>query len=77
LEEALQGLLSEQAFRSRATELHELVEEFVVGSEGETSVYSNLSSKAAFNDSLSGDTGLFSFMEKRRELVSAAIEAER
>lgn len=74
LKEALEGPFSLEEFSARALALHELIAPFVIGSKGETRRYTNLSSEAAFEQSVSGDNGLIAHVQSRHELVNLALE---
>lgn len=73
LREALDGTFKESNFVSRVEELHQLIEDYVVGENGEDPRYSNLSSEAAFLESVEG---LLSHMQARRQLVERALDTE-
>lgn len=73
LGEVLEGAFEESSFSARATALHEMIEPYVVGDSGEVAPYTNLSSEAAFGDSLSGPGGLLEHVTSRHELVTSAL----
>jgi len=52
VEKFINGVYDTETITSRIQELHDLIEPFVVGSQGENAGYSNLSSASAFENSL-------------------------
>jgi spore coat protein H len=73
LARSIEGLFAEDAAAARLRQMHELIAPSVVGPDGETSAHTTLSSEAAFNDSVDGETGLIQHLATRRARVSEAL----
>ena len=72
-EAALLGGFEASALQERMTRYHDLVAPFVVGADGEAAPYTNLSSEADFEASVTGAGGLIEHVEARHAAVEDAL----
>ncbi len=72
LNDALEGTFAVDTFSDRAKELHALIEPYVTGDDGEQEHYSSLTSKEAFEESVTGDAGFIAHVEARHQVIEAA-----
>lgn len=74
LDGVLQGAFAIASVQANLQQAHDLVAPYVVGAEGEQSPYTFLRDQAAFEQSLSGPTGLLVHVEARHQAVTEALE---
>jgi len=73
LAEAIQGAFAVDAFAERARQLHTLVAPWVVGSDGERTSHTTISSPEAFETSVEGPSGLVDVVERRHATIRATL----
>ena len=73
LETALLGAFEADALKEKMARYSGLIAPYVVGADGEAAPYTNLASASAFNNSLTGNGGLFDHVDERHAAVQDAL----
>ena len=71
---ALSGAFDSDAVAAQAQNYHDLIAPYAAGSEGEAAPYSFLTSATAFEQSVSGQTGINAHVTTRHAAVQAALD---
>jgi spore coat protein H len=77
LERALGGLVAAAPLEQRMRELQSLITSAVIGEHGERPKHTTISSREAFEASVTGPGGLVDMMAQRRELIRGVLQRAR